>query len=100
MKQISTKSLKVKKGVVYMSIRNIAERYEILKAMHKLMCVMNDEQAYMEWICIVPDGADNYDLQEIADDDEIFSDCCIAFRDIMKRYGKYHFFIEYENTIF
>lgn len=81
-------------------VKNVAERYEILKAMHKLICSMNDESAYCEWIYLVPDEATTEDLWDIAEDVESFKDSCVLFRDIMKQYGASGFFITFENSVF
>jgi hypothetical protein len=81
-------------------VNNVAERYEILKAMHKLVCSMNDESAYYEWINLVPDEASREDLWEVAEDVELFKDSCELFRWIMKYYGASGFFIKFENSVF
>ena len=60
----------------------MSERYEIVKAMHTIIKSMNNENAYMRWIYIVPDEASNEDLMDIAQSDELFADTCNAFKSI------------------
>lgn len=45
------------------------ERFEALKAMNTLAKLMNDEGFYNHWISVIPDGADDDELEEIATDD-------------------------------
>ena len=63
------------------------ERYKLMKAMHTIVRTMNNEDAYYEWINIVPDEADDNELMDIAQDDELFADSCNAFKSIMQVYG-------------
>lgn len=66
-----------------------AEKYELMKAMHTIVQSLNHEGAYFDrWILIVPDGATDEDLREIAEDedDEIFRDSVKCFEGIMKDY--------------
>lgn len=64
------------------------ERVEILKAMHRLVLAMNDEEAYMAWIILIPDGADDAELESIAlEDEEIFGDACNLFNRLVKNYA-------------
>lgn len=61
------------------------ERTAILKSMHRLVLAMNDEEAYMAWILIIPDGADDVELESIAlEDEDIFSDACNLFNRLVK----------------
>ena len=64
----------------------MSERYEIVKAMHTIIKSMNNENAYMRWIYIVPDEASNEDLMDIAQSDELFADTCNAFKSIFTDY--------------
>lgn len=64
------------------------ERVDILKSMHRLVCSMNDEEAYMAWIICIPDGADDAELEDIAlHDEEIFQDACNLFNRLVKGYA-------------
>ena len=65
----------------------MSERYEIVKAMHTIIKSMNNENAYMRWIYIVPDEASNEDLMDIAQSDELFADTCNAFKSIFTDYN-------------
>ena len=44
------------------------ERVDVLKAMHRLVLAMNDEEAYMAWVYCIPDGADDAELEDIGVD--------------------------------
>ena len=64
------------------------ERVDILKSMHRLVCAMNDEEAYMAWVYCIPDGADDAELEDIAlHDEEIFRDACNLFNRLVKGYA-------------
>lgn len=69
-------------------------RYEIVKAMHEIVCAMNNEQAYFQWIYIVPDCATDEDLRDIAMDDSLFADTIAAFRRIFTDYKDYGLYID------
>lgn len=47
-------------------MKNVQERFEALKSMNTIIRLMNDENAYSSWIWIVPDGADDDNLMDIA----------------------------------
>ena len=47
---------------------------------------MNNENAYMRWIYILPDEASNEDLMDIAQSDWLFADTCNAFKSIFTDY--------------
>ena len=63
-------------------------RIEDLKAMDRLMRSMNNEEGFMAWICIFPDGASEYDYADIAEDEEQFEECVLEFLSVMRRYMK------------
>lgn len=71
----------------------IKERFEHLKAMNTIILSMNDEGAYMSWIYLIPDQADDEDLLMCAEDEEIFGDACIKFRSLIRDYGGSGFYI-------
>lgn len=52
----------------------IAKRVELLETMNNVMININDENYYLAWIYIYPDGATNEDNLEIASDDETFTE--------------------------
>lgn len=62
------------------STKQRRERYEALKAMNTLAKLMNNEEFYYHWITVIPDGADNDELEEIATDDlDSFKEACELF---------------------
>ena len=63
------------------------QRYELVKAMHLIVSSLNDENAYMNWIGTVPDGATDDDFVDIAESNESYDDVCAAFMRIVKGYG-------------
>ena len=62
-------------------------RVEQLKAMHELMCNVNDENIYMTWIYIMPDGATEDDFEFIASDDESYNECFDLFVKLIAKKG-------------
>lgn len=77
------------------------EKYELLKAMHTIVQSLNYEGAYFDrWILIIPDGATDEDLHDIAEDEDdeivIFesnsgSECMAAYmkeKALIPNYGK------------
>lgn len=65
----------------------ILERVDLLKAMHKVMCHMNDEFAYEIWVTEgVPDEPSNEDYEQIANDYTMYKHVIETFEDIMKDY--------------
>lgn len=73
------------------------EKFETLRSMNTIVKNMNDESAYDAWIYIIPDGADDDELQEIVEeDDETFKDACNLFAELIKRYVKYGLYIDGE----
>lgn len=76
-------------------------KLETLKAMHNIVCLMNDEDAYGSWINLIPDQATNDDLAEIAndEDDSIYNDAVVLFMRLCSNYGKDGlFFQNYPNS--
>lgn len=70
------------------------ERYQIAKAMHEIIRCMNNEDAYMEWIDIVPDEPTDEDFREIAQNDMLFAETCKAFKSIFAEYAEDGLFID------
>lgn len=64
------------------------ERVDFVRSMNNIMVHMNDEEAYMKWIHVVPDGATQEDFEAIADDEELFDSTVYLFKDLMERYMK------------
>ena len=78
-------------------MKNVQERFEVLKGMDTIIKSMNDESAYSAWIYIIPDGADDDELQEIAEEDEeSFEDACKLFAKLVNKYMKYGLYIDGE----
>ena len=76
-------------------MKNVQERFETLKSMNTIIKSMNDESAYSAWIWLIPDGAADDELQEIAEeDDEIFVDACKLFAKLVRKYMKYGLYID------
>ena len=50
-----------------------------LSAMHQLIANCNDENIYMSWIYLMPDGATEEDFIDIAMDDEMYNECWEKF---------------------
>ena len=72
-----------------MNTLEVKQRVCILRSMDYIIRTMQHENAYEEWILVVPDEADEQDFEEIAQDDEGWSETCSWFRTLVKRYGKY-----------
>lgn len=64
------------------------ERADFVRSMNNIMIHMNDENAYMKWITVVPDEANEEDFKAIADDEELFDGVVYLFKDLMERYMK------------
>lgn len=64
------------------------ERADFVRSMNNIMVHMNDENAYMKWIQVVPDGATQEDFEAIADDEDLFDSTVYLFKDLMDRYMK------------
>lgn len=78
-------------------MKNVQERFETLKSMNTIIKSMNDEGAYTAWIYIIPDGADDDELMEIAEEDETsFADACKLFAKLVKKYMKYGLYVDGE----
>lgn len=74
---------------------NTNERFEVLKSMNNIVRNMNDESAYNAWIWCIPDGADDEELQEIAEEDEeTFKETCELFAKLVQKYMKYGLYID------
>ena len=73
------------------------EKFETLRSMNTIIKSMNDESAYNAWIYIIPDGADDDELMEIAEEDEdSFKDACNLFAKLVRKYMKYGLCIDGE----
>lgn len=64
------------------------ERVDFVRSMNDIISHLNDETAYMKWIAVVPDEADEDDFKTIADNEELFDNIVYLFKDLMERYMK------------
>ena len=69
---------------------------EVLKAMNTIVRALNDEGAYYRrWITLIPDEADDEELEDIANNQEdIFEDAVLRFGRIMKQYSKSGLYVD------
>ena len=70
------------------------DRIELLKAMHRIVCCFNHEDAYIRWINLVPDCPSEDDFADMAEDDDDMNDAAKLFRTLIKWYGKYGFCVQ------
>lgn len=71
------------------------ETFEMLKAMNTLVKLMNNEGAYMEWIYIIPDQADDEELMDIVTNyPDIVKDAVECFNDICKSYAQDGYYVD------
>ena len=62
-------------------------RKGFIKQMHNYIGFhINDEDAYGEWIQLVPDKPDEEDFTFIANDEELWVSVCTLFGKLVKRY--------------
>lgn len=68
----------------FLPLNPIYEKFEVLKSMNTIITHMNDENAYLKWIEIIPDGVDDYELLDIAEhDDDTYTDAVLLFGILM-----------------
>ena len=66
--------------------RKSIERVAQLKVMHKFMSSSNDEELYMRWIVGgIPDCPSEDDFENVADDEELYTDCCNLFTELVQK---------------
>ena len=65
----------------------LKHKFNIVKGMNEIVKAMNDEDAYMKWVEVVPDEATDEDLQEIAEDDDLFRYTVKTFNNLNCLYG-------------
>lgn len=62
-------------------------RTNFVKDMHEYVRTrIDDENAYMSWICLVPDEPSHEDFVDIASDNELWTDTCKLFGKLAKAY--------------
>lgn len=64
----------------------VDSRTKLLKTLHEIIMNMNDENAYMTWIYIVPDGATEEDFIDMACDDKFFEEVLDLFVKLFSEY--------------
>lgn len=67
----------------------IESRTELLQKLDSVMRNMNDEECYMTWILTVPDEATKEDFEDIAADDEFFTEVLNLFSELFDYYKKW-----------
>lgn len=81
-------NVEVDSDVVRAESDAIHDRRELLGAMNTIVRNLSDEDAYAEWIQVVPDQADDDALVDIACDESLFTDAVNSFKEIMRNYMK------------
>lgn len=64
----------------------VESRTILLAKLNSIIKMMNDEEAYMTWIYLVPDEAGWSDFNDIAEDDKMFEEVLEAFIRIFSNY--------------
>ena len=68
--------------------RDVDANMELAKAMNTVVTAMNDESAEEVWLYVWPDGADDDDVREMADDPEMMELLCKGFRSLVGSHGR------------
>ena len=72
----------------------IKHRAAIVRSMNTLVLALNNEEPLFHvWLYIVPDEATEDDFEQIAEDEELFTETVDAFTEIMNGYLKDGFYI-------
>ena len=74
-------------------MKHVVDRVELIKAMHIVMCCMNNEDAYMEWVETMPDCPVTEDIEFFAEDEKEFDELSEEFFRICRKYGKDGLFV-------
>ena len=61
-------------------------KYELLQAMNTIISSLNNEEAYWKWADVIPDGATEQDIKDIASDSEYMNVICKVFKIILDEY--------------
>ena len=67
---------------------------DLIRGMNAIMISMNNEDAYMEWICTVPDECTDDDLESICEDADLFKETIHEFMRIFRKYSSDGLFIQ------
>ena len=83
---------RVADAIKFMNFRKqnlIDARASLVESMTEyLRTKVDDENAYMSWIYLIPDEATKEDFVDIASDDELWIDCCKKFGELVKTYDE------------
>lgn len=80
---------------IFKNIKFEKPNYDV-KSMHKIITCMNNENAYNHWIYIVPDGADDKELDEISKNKELRIESSELFVKLCNRYFRDGLYIDNE----
>lgn len=73
--------------MVYKKADLISIRKKFVEDMHEyIRTKVDDETAYMKWICLVPDEPCEEDFTDIASDEDLWTDACELFGRLVKEY--------------
>lgn len=75
------------------------KRLAMAKCMHNTMVDMNNEDAYMAWIWIMPDAPMHEDFVWFAEDEERYNELFDTFMKIINRYKKDGLYRPCDSTI-
>lgn len=70
------------------------DRFQMVKGMNLIITQLNNEDAYYEWINLVPDEAHDDELFEVAEDDDLFYDSIKLFKILFCRYANGGIYID------
>lgn len=65
-------------------MNNKKQRMNIAKAMHEIVCSLNNESWYYNyWISVMPDEPTKEDFEDFGEDEQMFEELCSMFEYIM-----------------
>lgn len=68
--------------------RNTEQQFNLIVAMNEIVMSMNHEGAQDIWFYTYPDGADEEEIREMANDNDLFDGIVESFFRICKVFGK------------
>lgn len=73
-------------------------KYELLQAMNTIISSLNNEEAYWKWTDIIPDGATEQDIKDIASDSDLeyMNVICKVFKIILDEYIEDGYYVDGE----
>lgn len=83
-----------------MDNRVFRQRVRLAKAMHEIICCMNNEGAYESWIYLMPDQPQEDDFEWFAEDDDNFRELVHKFIRLYNRYIKDGIYILGGNDVY